>query len=486
MATLEAPDGSVIAMPQEQVSATESGAYSFSLTVDGQTIWKDGFDGPYKVKDVAVMLGTSPALDATADAISTPAYPILKFAPPPTSYAFDNEGEGSELLQWRTASKIIDVPYGASYPGGSGGSVDLYERFLAGGQNWTDWTKVSTATASPFRGIVLRLGDGTYQFYTRAIDAGTGDTEADKPLGESQTAQTVLTASPYALFDNTALTSELGTDWLTTSHTTISLPVRATYPSDSGHYELYEQYLASIPYGGSDFANATLIGTYSSPSVTVNLDGADGYYCFYAVAVDANGQRQTYAYPTKSEADIDLDRTPPASHVDPIPATASVGPIDVVATGGDSTVLYSRYRPTTGDPWGQWLPLASEGQYGWDVDRQTGFYSYKYPFALGGGFYEFYSILHGLRGQRRSATGSCRHGNPIHTAAHLDPELACVSGKQSCPDDAIHGGVPIRLRQCRTLAAHGPEWPAAREMDRSPRNVGLAHLLLARQWGRDI
>ena len=159
--------------------------------------------------------------------------------------------------------------------------------------------------------------------------------------------------------------------------------------------EVWQRYRASSTAAWSSWS---LIATGSASPITVALGLGDGDYEMYSIAIDRAQNRE--AAPAARDVAITLDRVPPITQVEPLPATSSGSPpIPFTASddrSGISTVeLWLRNRATSTGTWGAWI-LGPSGT--------TSPIAFTYP--SGDGFYDFYTIGIDAAGNREVAPAS--------------------------------------------------------------------------------
>jgi Putative serine esterase (DUF676) len=369
-ASLFATDGTEVGQSKVNVNLA-AGQNPFSVILDGETIWESGKDGPYTVENVSVALVSDTTVFGTiGSALATSAYTALQFTPDPSSQVLLGPADGFYSKYQRGP---IWVPFSASYPGGAG-LVEIWERFkVIGAPEFTDWTQVATASASPAKGVPLTQGDGTYEFRSIAVDA----------LGQREQAPPVADAT--AVLDS-AMT------WPPDSHveplsspyryTTVHPTVDATMP--------YDVYMRFEPTGTSTFGSWAMAGS-GTPVTTLllNLAQGDGRYEFYSIQSDpASGA--TEDRPDVADAWLTLDTTAPTSYAGTLAprVTAATVSLPLIANDGQGSgvkdvCVLDRYRPNQDQPWGPWSNINYPARC-WDHTSS----SIDVPLS-GEGFYEF-------------------------------------------------------------------------------------------------
>ena len=378
------------------------GANAISLQFDGSTIWKSGKGGPYTVQDLSVYLAAdSTVKDTVGSAVATPAYTASQFTPPPSSAMQYHDVNGYRA--WY--GKLIDIGYSATFPSGGQGSVDLYLRYSADGYTFGNWSKVATQepigidsagnVGSAFWNYRMSLGAGRYEFKTVAIDGVTGEREAlpqDTPSRLSDPVDRVQLSSqllPQAVGDTDA--QQRDPKGGITNQRAVSVAVFTSYPSDSGSFELWEAYTPPDQWESGDYS---LVTTSSTSPVSVTLSGPDGEYTFRAVPIDADGTRG-YGATVKT---VFLDTSTPTSSIDALPPVTTAGPLPVKVSMGPADggmfQLWSRYRATTTDMWGDW-ELSASTTYSWQPysgGSAESAHTFQFGFPHGAGIYEFESV----------------------------------------------------------------------------------------------
>jgi hypothetical protein len=218
--------------------------------------------------------------------------------------------------------------------------VDLYAK-APGQSSYSKVAADASAAGSGTFSYTASGGDGSYRFYTVAIDkAGNVEAAPSAPDGS-----TLLdTAAPASFATAPA------------SVTSGAIAVSYTASDNQGGSGLASVELWAKPPGANGYTKAaTSTSTSGSGSFSYTASGGDGTYSFYAIAVDNAGNRQPA--PGTTNAVTTLDTTAPSAFQvsDPgqylratVKLSASSAPTD--AGSGMASVVY-QYRPTGGANW---------------------------------------------------------------------------------------------------------------------------------------
>src|SRR4051794_13833549 len=203
----------------------------------------------------------------------------------------------------------IAITYSADDGSGTGvASVELWAKAPVDSSYSLAGTDASPA--SPSFTYTASGGDGTYSFYTVAVDA-LGNRESAPATPDAQT-----------VLDTTAPSSSASAPATATSGP-IAITDSANDGSGTGVASV--ELFAKAPGDGS-YSLAGTDDTADTPSFTYTPSAGDGTYSFFTVAVDALGNRE--AVPATPDAQTVLDTTAPSSSAS-APATANSGPITV-------------------------------------------------------------------------------------------------------------------------------------------------------------
>jgi hypothetical protein len=178
----------------------------------------------------------------------------------------------------------FDIPYTASDDGGPGlDRVDLYVK----GPTDLDWSAQPVATDTPDDtqsfSCTAGEGDGSYAFYTVAVDK-TPISELPNLLGDGHTL--VDTAAPASSASAPA--------------TTAGGPIAVTYTANDSGSGVGSVELWAKGANDPDYALAATDTTLDSPSFTYTPAAGDGTYSFYTIAVDKADKRE--AAPNAADA----------------------------------------------------------------------------------------------------------------------------------------------------------------------------------------
>jgi hypothetical protein len=309
------------------------------------------FDIPYTASDEADGSGLA-RVDLYAKAPGDPAFPLTPVASDTTpdtpsftytpsagdgeydfyTVAIDNDGnselapvfpDGTTMVDATPPSSTASAPataasgpiaitYSADDGSGTGvASVELWAK--APGDSGYSLASTDSSPASPSFRYTPSAGDGTYSFYTVAIDA-LGNREAAPATSD---AQTVLDRTAPSSSASAPATSGGG-----------SIPVTYTAGDGSGSgvasVELWAQ-----PPGYTSFTKVATDSTPDSPSFDYTPSAGDGTYFFYTVAIDQAGNREE----TPATADTRTQRST-ATGTQPAPSSTTSTPSptsDVVA-----------------------------------------------------------------------------------------------------------------------------------------------------------
>src|SRR5947208_544660 len=212
-------------------------------------------------------------------------------------------------------STMSTVSYAASADASGLDKVELWAKVGAG-----SFSKVATDSAPGASGsfsYTAAAGDGSYSFYTRALDKA-GNYEAAPASADTTT-----------LVDTAAPASSASSPQYSTSMT---MPVGSS-AADTGSgvdsLELWAKAASAIAY--------SKIATNTAPLATGSFSylalAGDGTYSFYTVAVDKAGNRE--AAPASADSTTLLDTAAPSSSASS-PAYSSSTTITVSYAAGDS------------------------------------------------------------------------------------------------------------------------------------------------------
>jgi hypothetical protein len=321
LATVElyakAPSAGTFTKVATDSSPGSSGSFTYTATSDGAY-------GFYTVaKDV---VGNSEAAPAGADATvavdtvrpssSSSAPASRTFAPIPVTWTASDGAGGSGLAR-----------------------VDLYVQ-LPGQTTYAQaLSQTGSATSGTFD-YTPAAGNGTYSFYTIAVDAA-GNAEVAPSTPDASTSYAPDTTPPTS--------SATGPAYSTT--TSIALSYTS---SDTGGSALASVELWARPAGASAFTLAASSAT-TSGSFPYTATAGDGSYAFYTIGVDRAGNRE--AVPATPDVSTVVDTVAPGGFMVNTVAQYLSGsvPLALVAapaeTGsGLASVVYSS-RPAGGATW---------------------------------------------------------------------------------------------------------------------------------------
>jgi pimeloyl-ACP methyl ester carboxylesterase len=350
-----------------------SGTFSKSKTISG-TATSGTFtavslgSGAGRYEFYAIAVDTAGNRE-TAPAVGSPdAFTVLDTTAP-TSAA-------SSLTTPRAAT-TVSIAYTASdNTGGSGmASVDLYEHFLASGSStWTSWVPVATAATSPIS-VNLSLGDGRYEFYTRALDLANNREAAPS------------TYDAFTVLDTTGPISAATAIAAGTKTTAVTVPFTASDPvSGVTSVDLYRRWTAPGAIPAGDFTDiATLSGASGTFSVT--LGQGIGRYEFYTRGLDTLGNRE--AAPTSADTFTVYDTTAPTSKASPIASYVNSTSLSIPYTAADNTNgaglsrvdLYQSYKAPGSSTWSAYAIVgtpatATSGSFGITLSSGAGSYQF--------------------------------------------------------------------------------------------------------------
>jgi alpha-tubulin suppressor-like RCC1 family protein len=303
---------------------------------------------------------------------------------------------------------------------GTGDACELTVRILAGtaqtlGPGYTGTQVYWSASASGQFSVRLRGSDCATGLQ---IDSGTYDAGAyDPSLGElPQPALSIVRASDLIEGQNAIRvcitsggTTASAAGVVTVDTTAPSPPSIALDPSTDSGSSASDRVTSEDPgLSGQGEANALIRvlrdGTAVGDTVAdaagswAVVDGSvpEGQHAYVAVAVDPTGN----ASADSATLSVTVDRTRPVSAASPLPSQVTTPTVDVAFTASDdasgvaSVELWSRYRPTSTDPWGAWTlgPTGTTSPITYTVGAT--------------GFYEFYTIGTDVAGNREAAPAS--------------------------------------------------------------------------------
>ncbi len=270
----------------------------------------------------------------------------------------------------------FNVAYTASDTASGIEQVNLYAK----GPTDTQYNVVSEITTTSTSGNISFLateGDGTYSFYTRAID-GAGNVEPVHATPDSSTV--VDTAAPTSSASAPAFA---GAGPWSIGYTA------ASSPAGVAEVDLYAKGPSDTKYTkvAADTSGA------ASGAFSYTAAEGDGSYSFYTVATDKAGNVE--AAPATADATTLRDTVPPTSSAS-APAASNPGTVTVSWTASDNAGgsglaevdLYAKGPTDSG-----YSQVASDTS-----GSASG--SFGYAFAEGIGTYSFYTVATDKAGQR--------------------------------------------------------------------------------------
>ena len=258
-----------------------------------------------------------------------------------THYTTGSEPSSSVLgAPVATNQTSVIVPYTAEFASGSG-SVELWERLAPSGP----WTKVATATAPGSLTAPLAQGEGTYQFYTVAVDTAAGTQEAPPYLADAST-----------IVDRTPPASATSPSTIATSQKNY-FTLYATSSDSSSGVASVELWWRHAPPASSMFTDWKLADTQPYGSFTLAFDSGDGTYQFYSIAIDGAGNREPV--PATADTVLTLDTVAPSSTAGPLAAAVKSRSISIPytaidnanGTGLQGVDLYRRFQAAGSTTW---------------------------------------------------------------------------------------------------------------------------------------
>jgi hypothetical protein len=300
------------------------------------------------------------------------------------------------LPSFTKAATGFAVPYIADFPSGAG-PVDLYEHFQAKGTTgFTNWVKVASVTSPNSLVAPMTLGDGLYEFYTRATDGQSAVVEAAP-----------ANADAFTVLDTVAPTSVISgvPSWTTSADYNQVYVQSRDDRSGIGGAALYYQFK---PAGGSSFGPWKSAGRcadqYNLTDCYINatLPEGDGTYNLTSVATDGAGNAE--AGPSVVKATIILDTVAPTSSAGPLPAGVKAKPISVPYVSSDpsgsgvtNVYLYSHFLAAGSSTWTDWS----------NVGQGTSS-PILYTPSTGDGRYEFYTLASDAAGNYQADAGAAQ------------------------------------------------------------------------------
>jgi hypothetical protein len=270
-------------------------------------------------------------------------------------------------------------------------NVELWWRYAPpASSTFTVWKLADTQPYGNFT-LAFDSGDGTYQFYSIAIDAA-GNREAPPA-----TADTVLT------LDTVAPTSTAGPLAAAVKSRSISIPYTASDNANGtglqGVY-LYRRFQAA---GSTTWSDWTSVTSATTSPIAMTLPSNDGRYEFYTAAYDQAGNWETA--PAVADCWTVLDRTAPVTATGAMPARVNVKAQNVPFTASDangsgvaSLQLQDRFKAAGGTSFGSWTTVAT-------VTNPAA--SGTIPITLGSdGSYEFRTLGTDVAGNAEAAPAS--------------------------------------------------------------------------------
>jgi hypothetical protein len=266
------------------------------------------------------------------------------------------------------ASHSVAVAYSATEGGAGLARVDLFAK----GPGDSDYAKVASDTSPQATGSFAfdAAVDGTYRFYTVAVDT-SGNTEAAPADADAVTV--VDTQDPVSSASASA----------TSTSSTFSVSYAANDGAVGSGLATVELY-AKAPAAGTFTKVATDSAPGASGSFTFTAT-SNGAYGFYTVAKDAVGHVE--AAPTGADVTVAVDTISPSS-MGSAPATQTFAPIPVTWTASDAAGGSGLARVD--------LYVQNPGQttYAQAMSQSTSATSgtFTYTPNAGNGTYRFYTI----------------------------------------------------------------------------------------------
>ena len=308
-------------------------------------------------------------------------------------------------------SGAINVTYTAEDGSGAGvQSVELWAK--APGDSSYSLAGTDTSPDSPSFSYAPSGSDGTYSFYTVAVDA-LGNREQAPPAPDAQTTRD--TDAPGSTASAPAATAG--------SAISVSYLVGGT---DIARVELW----AKAP-GDGGYSLAETDTTPDSPTFSYNPTAGDGTYSFYTIAVDALGNRE--AAPADPDTQTMSDTSAPASSAS---APASVG-------SGSFTVTYSADDAggtgvSSVELWAQAPGDTGFSKVATDTSPETP--SFDYTPAAGDGTYYLYSVAVDAVGNREGIPATA----DTHTARDTSTPPPAPSDSTSPPPPTVVAQLPAQ------------------------------------------
>jgi hypothetical protein len=370
------------------------------------------------------------------------------------------------------SNSILSVAVSTTDEGAGVGGLLLESRCLPeGGTTWSLWVSNGggTGAASPVDAR-LDCGDGTYEFYSVALD-WTGNLEAVRAFADATT-----------VLDSIQPVSSVGSLPASVSSPPLSVPFTASDTAGTGiaSVELWQRFK---PAGGNAGAWVQVVSGRVSP-FSVHLASGAGTYYFYTIAVDAAGNREPV--PTRlglggmevaPDASVVLNTSALSSAVGFLPAgvTTTTLPVPFTAAasangpGLASVELWERFKATGPIDWTSWTQV------------QSGLTS---PFSVsldqGQGRYEFYTIAVDAAGNHEAKLANADAFTVLETDAPLtsvDPLPATTTGGSITLPYSVGPGSPASVEIWRRFkplrsATWGP-WGWVTMVTSSPVDVSL-------------
>ena len=313
-----------------------AGVNAVSIDIDGAAIWKLNVDGPYQVEDLSVESGDGALGQNIAHPLTTRAYLASQFSGVPVSQvrAIDTSVTNTSFFQVQVDS---NAPY-----------YEFWQRVKpAGSADFGDWQKVGMTTSDQPWGVNLTWGDGTYEFYSRAVDPRSGVRE-----------EPPATADAHVVFDATPPAASIGTLTAYTSSPALTVPINVTDLNGSGvaSVAIYARYRSSLAGSWGNWYYAAS-GTGSETSLNVTLSQGEGYY---ELGIQASDKANNWQFLPTSGSPIFYSATAaPSSRALPIGGYTNQAAISVpyeaqfVSGSGsvDLWVHFQAYDSTSFDPW---------------------------------------------------------------------------------------------------------------------------------------
>lgn len=313
----------------------------------------------------------------------------------------------------RSQSNSITCNYTSSDDNAGVAKVDLWMQCNGGGYSLVNSSAIQNGSFN----VSLNLGNGVYDFYTRATDL-VGNVESAPGTPDAST-----------IYDDTAPDSSADP---TLQYYWTNLPVQIDFTA-SDNLSGVSSTALWYRFAGGAWTNSGLTQSGVAGTFDFNAPQGQGVYDFYTIATDLNGNVETA--PAGSQADALYDATKPISSCTSINLTnaASVN-VDFTASDNDQISLVTLWYRYASGAW------TNTGQ-----TSSSGSGTFTFTFASGDGVYGFYTIALDMAGNTENAPAG------PDTTVNLDQTMP----QSSCTADALIRQLPFNVNFTSSDAGTG-------------------------------